>query len=434
MAIKRLFIVDNEDKAVEFRSNAVYFKKDYPDAFYMYVEYNYSAKDIVIRTCFIGDDEFKKNDEEKPVNKTSLTKLFSYLDEEILNEYNLLLYNSNSLVKDNEYDEEYSINKINAKLENYLFVKNENECEKYRRLYNEMKAKYKASISKFKMYDNTKNLDSINSQLQYVDSVNTEKYFYRIFNVGQANCTALYNKDLISPEVIFDLGCQRGINNNPQIYMLKNLGNNFTKIIISHFDLDHFNMYNQINYSKFNGIFITPEFPSGMQGVNLTKFANELANNNITVIQIKNDSLIKPIKLPNIKLYQGMKSKRCQGSLKNTRCIVSVIKVNSSSVIIPGDALEEEFDIEEKILDYGLISHHCCSYRGKMNYFVKLAFMPVERNKKKSYGHPALNHANLYNKIFRFVSKKPKIFDGLIELDDDVTLKSSNELEDIKLY
>ncbi|MCR4726884.1 MAG: cohesin domain-containing protein [Clostridia bacterium] len=95
--------------------------------------------------------------------------------------------------------------------------------------------------------------------------------------------------------------------------------------------------------------------------INYNQFISYLARNCGNVWIIPDNSLSKPLRLGCcMEIYQGMDSRRSryQSTPENRHSLVVKLSINRKIAVIPGDALEEEFDINESEIFYISIPHH----------------------------------------------------------------------------
>lgn len=266
----------------------------------------------------------------------------------------------------------------------------------------------------------------------FLDTNGIKKLSFKMFNVGQANCSCLIANG--KPIAIFDLGCQRI---NPELSNTIDFFNN-GNIFISHFDNDHINFGKRLFKKDHANIRI---FYPALQdldslsisakiflvGLSFTKY--ELC----PVVLYKNEI----IDLGIVKIFQGVDvGKNYNSSLSNSKCLIALIK-NKKSILVPGDALYKNFPISYKP-NYLIIPHHGCkldpdAYLTNIDISnLEEAFVFCGPNRK--YKHANLTHLKHFSdcKIKRFRRTHNQydgneIFNGnaTIERKDDFT-----ELED----
>ena len=89
---------------------------------------------------------------------------------------------------------------------------------------------------------------------EYEDTQESDLFELRVYNVGQANCSALikytdYGKTDYKVVVVFDYGVE-GNNSNKSLKEMLSKIDEKTTIIISHFDVDHINNIGLMNLNK----------------------------------------------------------------------------------------------------------------------------------------------------------------------------------------
>lgn len=345
----------------------------------------------------------------------------------------------------NRDNNEEMVEKIDLYLNEFVFINCESEidncADEALEVFKKMKDTYSNVLRQFEQnkekYESEKRERVNTLELKYLLSENQHKCFLRLFNVGQANCSALYVESDKIPSVVFDLGADEYSkkNNTELMNMINNLdGNGF--LVISHFDWDHYNMYKLLPKDAFNRLFVVHEFPKYLSG-RRSAFAHTLFLNNTPVYVIKNNTILTTADYKNFALFdicQGLKLRKNKGqsTLENTYSLVSMININGVEAIIPGDALEDEFVINNgKVFQYAIVSHHGCKYNGiEIPYFAYNAFLPVNKIAEKRYGHPQLDHILKYNYVVRFGNDNSKVFSGRMLCKDNVTSKNCSEFID----
>ncbi len=263
------------------------------------------------------------------------------------------------------------------------------------------------------------------------DIDNSHGYALRVYDVGQGNSSALIKyvddgKKDYEVIMVFDFGLEFGKKNTSLNEMINKIDYQ-TKILISHFDMDHIN--NVINRTNLmTPWWIFPNYTG--KGVKANKFFAVL----LKVASNKTFSGIVPqyhgyLNLSNnIMIYQNT----ClmdpnQSTKNNAECLVSTIITRRNRVLIPADSLYEEFDtrIANNNFDYVLIPHHCCKYdtskiigQKKIDSIIRDNTKGIALSGKNSYGHTNINHLLKYPVSFIFPSCK--IYD---DNKNDITSK-----------
>ncbi len=267
---------------------------------------------------------------------------------------------------------------------------------------------------------------------RYMDNIDySDDYSLRVFDVGQGNCSALIKyKDESKTDyeviMVFDFGLQSKRKNSALDEMISKIDYQ-TKILISHFDMDHIN--NVITRTDLTTPWwIFPKYHG--TGVKANKFFAVL----LKVASHKTFSGIVPkyggyLDLSdNIKIYQTIgKMDPNQSTKANAECLVTTIKSRKNNVLIPADSLYQEFDsrILETHYDYVLIPHHCCKYDTSLIRDIPKINSVIDENTKgivlsgrNSFGHANYNHLLRYQKKIVFLSSK--IYD---DFKNDITSK-----------
>lgn len=257
------------------------------------------------------------------------------------------------------------------------------------------------------------------------------KYELRVYNVGQANCSALIKYKEDQPEdykvlVVFDFGLQKKWGCNPELNDMINKIDYTTTILISHFDSDHINNIASHLLLKTNR-WIFPNY-SGK-----AKRASKLFRILIKVASRKTLShkiykFATPYKLNDfIKIFQytGPYIKdHFQSTLINSQCLVSRISSRNVNILIPADALYNEFDSEilDDKYDYILIPHHCCEYpfhscdsrAFDIKKIIKNNTIGIVLSGENNYGHPNTIHMSQYG--------TPVMFNRITKKSDEINL------------
>ncbi len=229
--------------------------------------------------------------------------------------------------------------------------------------------------------------------------------FLRLFNVGQANCSALYyDKKVVS---FFDLGNKNRRNGEPVAVLKRSLSNNEmpVSIIISHFHDDHVNLANYLPFKKFGQVlFIFPFVKNPNNICYKARFLVLAAHACPSKIYFVKESVPVPLIVNNIKLYKGRNmGDTLENDIVNAEGIISSFNLNGKKVVIPGDSYYENWPTKLDA-DYLVIPHHGSEYVGDLSNIktekVKKAFIFSKRNSK--YHHPNLVHAKKFTRVELF--------------------------------
>ncbi len=395
---------------------------------YSYLTYNYVDRNFNLNLSYFRIDDEQENILEPSdfhqidLNKKNLIALFTKLGIETINQ---------------KHHEEF-ISFANSILYDIIFIADDKDEESITKAYSffqKMKSTYAEILEHFNNQNQIKSIELARSRLiSNVSDDNKHNFYIRVYNAGQANCSALFKKDKEEPIIVFDLGLEAKTTNPSQKQMIDSMDGNGI-VLISHFHYDHYNLYKSLSPNAMKSIFIVHEFPKVLQGYT-AGFTNKLYQNKSSVIQIKDDTILKPedyIDLGILKIAQGLSSKKSknQNSKENNHSLVSFIKINDNEVILPGDALENEFAIEDnKEFRLGFISHHGCYIDFDIPYYVYDAFLPVNTKYHKKYHHPQEKHITKYNKVIRFGKNTSKIYNASRLKKDTITYKIDNDFID----
>ena len=252
--------------------------------------------------------------------------------------------------------------------------------------------------------------------LPAIPSWESHLYEFRVFHVGQANCSALikYNFDKSDYRVVavFDFGCELAYRNNKALNEMIDKIDCSTVILISHFDLDHFNnIADHLLVTTCRWIF--PDYDGKKKKA--SKIFQVLLK-----VALRKTGVARPFVLtgrlalsPNIQIAQRPNTwpiDPYQSSMINSRCVVSSISINGKNVLIPADALYSEIRSEIPLFDdgydYVLVPHHGCNYRESSEKpssgIIGDKTVGVVLCGKNHYGHASISHLSLYNRLFLF--------------------------------
>ncbi len=250
---------------------------------------------------------------------------------------------------------------------------------------------------------------------------------YRVFDVGQANCSAIlsFDENGIDYKVacVFDFGCEKTKRNNVQLKdMIKNIDDS-TTIIISHFDSDHINLiqYNRLPPTIRWLFSSTP--PKSKKGYKLFQLLLSIAtrkssSGNIYIYDA-------PYRLSNylrIEEKQDNSKDNYQSTILNANSVISIIETNKNRILIPGDALYHDFPQGVFNTDYTvvLIPHHCCYYPSPnsrdcytniINTIVSNTTIGIAQCGNNTYGHANVSHLSWYKN--NYICDGATIYDNL---------------------
>ena len=266
-----------------------------------------------------------------------------------------------------------------------------------------------------------------------------DSILFRMYNVGQANMSALLIGKEKRPLIIFDLGksrkCQEAID-LLQNQLPSSNSSNVVTIVISHYDNDHINMASDLPLHGKSLQFIMPEFlhHSDIYKPNIQLLLYRAILNGNKVCFIINESLNNSLLINGyFSLVQGCKNKKDlnQSSDENAHGLIVDLNINGKRLLIPGDALYEDiFTTLSSPLtpNYVIIPHHSCEYNGNINAS-KISFRNLEESftfcgPNGKYHHPNKTHFQHYmvgeSKIVRLAKsdKNSKVFDHSSKIID----------------
>ncbi len=249
-----------------------------------------------------------------------------------------------------------------------------------------------------------------------------EQYEFRIYSVGQANCSALIryidqDKKDYRVIVVFDFGrASRKRSANPSLQEMINKIDDRTAILISHFDNDHINNITNYTQKKTDRWLFPPCTNMRSQKANLLFYAllkcaqRKTSNGSISIYKT-------PFNLsPQIRItqYKGTrKGDPYQSTVCNSACLVASIRAEHVSILIPADALYEEFDasVQNESYTHILIPHHGCYYPlaacGAISKMLDSERVHgVVQCGTNRYGHANVEHLRRYRDVHYFYGTK----------------------------
>lgn len=254
-----------------------------------------------------------------------------------------------------------------------------------------------------------------------IDNEELSLYEFRIYNVGQANCSALIkyiDKERSDYKVIivFDFGYKKKRKNHSLEEMINKIDEN-TTMVISHFHSDHINIITD-HLMMHTNRWVFPDYPPA------SVIGNKIFSSLLKVAQSKTSSGIlykfpTPFKFSDILTidqYSGTSKGDCyQSSLINAKSLTCKLSIGRNDILIPGDALYEEISdslilSDHKKYDYILIPHHGCKYINnksaspalKIRHFIGEETIGYVQCGKNSYGHANIDHLSWYSVVNYF--------------------------------
>lgn len=257
----------------------------------------------------------------------------------------------------------------------------------------------------------------------------------RMYNVGQANCSALYIGG--RPRLIFDLGKSREC--QPARHLLSNKLLDFSDrvvFIVSHFDNDHINMAGSISANRGNLNFVVPFFHRSLYAskpnVQLIVSCSLYHGNKLFIIP--DEFLSAPINTKHFSLYQGSarKKDKNQSTDQNSHGLIGLIEYNGKIVWIPGDVLYDDLytTIGQPLKPtYVIIPHHSCRYKKTISSGIidltDLSESFTFCGPHRGFHHPNKTHFDQYSvnnaKLIRLARKGEAgiVFDGSSSVKDN---------------
>lgn len=243
-------------------------------------------------------------------------------------------------------------------------------------------------------------------------------YKFRVFNVGQANCSALLKmkeNDDYDVVAVFDLGYEEGKITNYELNSVLGKIDNRTTIVISHFDSDHINNVVSMNQYATNR-WVIPDHEPKVEAASIfyqALLAQMTAKSYSGAIYRYSVPMFLS---PYFKISQNQtgRHEHFQSSQINADCMISSLLFNNTKILIPGDALYRDFpkDIFDYEFDYILVPHHCCRYEPKGSSHRRL-IEKIEQITKNdplgivmcgtnNHGHANNDHLSWYKNHFLF--------------------------------
>ena len=295
----------------------------------------------------------------------------------------------------------------------FSLSKDNNEQEKTIETINEELSSIIISFEgdRYKRLDSFEGYSKLNNLLKVVVATNQtaftfrsaflsseEKKTMRLFNVWQANCSALYCGTKVG--VVFDLGNKNGKNREPVTMLTKELANKNdgdVLFVISHFHDDHVNLANHIPYEKLdNALFVFPFvekpnsicFKARLMILSAYKYG-------IPMFFMFN-SVPTPTRIGGVDLYKGsVKHSISENEAMNAESVIAELDLDGKRILIPGDSLYE-FWPKRFSPTHLIVPHHGCEYTNSMGNIdlnnVKEAFVSSKFNVR--YHHPNVLHIN----------------------------------------
>lgn len=327
---------------------------------------------------------------------------YKYISQKIeVNDF-IDLFGFEAQLSDNKLE---TINHLNNQLKEItiFFDKQENHIvfnDESRRLVNSFFEERKTILEK----------TSENFPLELENLSNARSLLFRLYNVGQANMSALLVDNEQHPTMIFDLGksrkCQTAIDLLQNHLPIENSGK-CTTVVISHYDDDHINMAKYLPYKGHSLQFIMPEFlhPSDIYKPNIQILLYRAILNGGKVCFILNNSLRRPIIKNYAMFLQGAKNKRDlnQSTDENSHGLVVYLSLFDKNILVPGDVLYDDVftNLSKPLLPtHAIIPHHACNYNGKPNSkIVDLSYLKESFTfcgPHGRYHHPNFTHFSSY--------------------------------------
>lgn len=248
-------------------------------------------------------------------------------------------------------------------------------------------------------------------------------YELRIYDVGQASCSALIkyinsDKKDYKVVIVFDFGLEMHKTNKSLKEMISKIDEN-TTILISHFDLDHINNISKFTLSK-TCRWLFPEKPPLSSKTNLLYQDVLAAAKKKSISGKRLYSYKTPYDFsPYLRINQnedGVRDKRFTHTRINAECLIVTLHLNNTNVLIPADALYKDFpdDVFNYMYDYVLIPHHGCRYlpiSEQNNVYCDCINKVVSNNpigivqsgkNGAHYGHANTEHLKWYKNVFAF--------------------------------
>lgn len=260
--------------------------------------------------------------------------------------------------------------------------------------------------------------------IEGISPLDARNYELRVYNVGQASCSALIrytNEERTDYKVVvvFDLGYQKRNGKNEHLNEMINRIDKDTTIVISHFHNDHFNNATKhVRLKTCRWLFPSCE-PKKHR-------ANVFFRALLGIIQGKTqDGTIYLFNTPydfseNLRIHQRIgpaKDPYQKGDQVNAESLVCELLMPGKRILIPGDALYEEWDSDDRFsppYDYILIPHHGCLYanpssigeNAMIHRFIGQETTGICSCGANKYGHANENHLAWYGRYHLFAGSK----------------------------
>lgn len=291
----------------------------------------------------------------------------------------------------------FNLNEVNFKLSSIIFIY---ENGRHKRVDNfkevvAFNAKFNEAFEKANRINTT---ISINCS--------DKPSFFRIYNVGQANCSTLFGDDYM---VVFDLGNKNKHNTEPMTMLKKQAtSKKVVLFVISHYHEDHVNLSNLLPLNKLkSSLFIVP-FTSQLNNICIkARFLILAVLANRIPLVVMTNSTTHPLLSNTVCLYKGDGSTVVNLNEKmNADGIISYVSLDDKRILVPGDSLYEYWPTSFKPTHI-LVPHHACEYNTKPPKIelstVAKAFVLSKCNRK--YHHPNITHTSYYKYVEMFEYK-----------------------------
>jgi len=252
-----------------------------------------------------------------------------------------------------------------------------------------------------------------------INDGDANKYELRVYNVGQANCSALIEYlDAEQREyrvvAVFDFGLQSKRARNHKLDEMIGKIDEKTIMFVSHFHYDHINNLfrnSDIKASHWVIPSLDPMKCKAYKVFQATLFIMALKHHSGKIHVFSTPCRVSR----NLTIHQNRgrsKDWYSRGNLTNAQSLVCVLNINNKHVLIPGDALYEEFDAIHIGLpfDYVLVPHHCCQYSdpantkssAKIREIIGENTVGIVSCGVNSYGHANVSHLSWFRKNYLF--------------------------------
>ena len=225
-------------------------------------------------------------------------------------------------------------------------------------------------------------------------------------NIGHGNFSVGYN-DAMQPLAMFDIGMYSSSRDYSKLKV--NSLDEHGISVISHYDYDHICGVRFLDgvpgKPTKKRLWILPELPKTptITAKMLLDFLEEGKNGNciflpdINYAQTPFDPNHHVLSIGNTDIYRGNEKAidHNQSTSENARCLICLITGHQKKMLLPGDALYDDFPVQFSV-DYLLIPHHGCRYHPSISA-AKFDVNALQRrivcagppNKKK---HPNITH------------------------------------------